>query len=81
MFPIIKHHKSREKTKLLRKGKPQLVEKVSLEKAENIFLQTSTPQIFRKFRFNHPQWSKIDLSKEKKILRKVTLSSVKKGKI
>ena len=55
MFPIIKHHKSREKTKLLRKGKPQLLEKVSLEKAENIFLQTSTPRIFRKFRFNHPQ--------------------------
>ena len=49
------------------------MEKVSLEKLENIFLPTST-KIPENFDIKHLRWSKINLSKEtKKVLKKDTL--------
>ena len=72
MLPIRKYQVMREKTNSLHKWENSL-EKVSLEKVENIFLHNT--KIPENFDIKHLRWSKIYLSKETKNAPKKRYSS------
>ena len=76
MFPIITYRVSREETKLLRKGGggDHTYRKKFHWKKQKIFFCKPVPiKISENLDIKHLRWSKIDLSKEKKIVEKVTL--------
>ena len=92
MFPIITYHGSREETKLLRRGGGDHTYRKKFHwKKQKIFLCKPVPiKTSENLDIKHLRWSKINLSKEKKIVEKVTLRiseavawrcSVKKKKV
>ena len=92
MFPIITYHGSREETKLLRRGGGDHTYRKKFHwKKQKIFFCKPVPiKTSENLDIKHLRWSKINLSKEKKIVEKVTLRiseavawrcSVKKKKV